>query len=104
MLAAHPLSKPEGPQTGGLKDFSCTTISRVYREQNKNNRIYIVNRSSLGENALLKPEVRGERLDWFQLTERQHCPLVTTNLCRKQTIFEHMSNIKEELTLFRLKK
>jgi len=48
-------------ETADLLGFSCTTISRVYREK------YTVSGS---ENALLL-EVRGEWPDWFELIERQ---------------------------------
>ena len=48
-------------ETADLLGFSRTTISRVYRERS----------ISLGENALLMPEVRGEWPDWFKMIERQ---------------------------------
>jgi hypothetical protein len=52
--------------------FSRATISRVYREWSEKEEIgYQVSGSSVGENALLMPEVRGEWQDWFELIERQ---------------------------------
>ena len=55
--------------TADLLGFSCTTISRV--ENGPKKRKYPVSGSSVGENALLMPEVRGEWPDWFELIERQ---------------------------------
>ncbi len=56
-------------KTADLLGFSCTTISRVYREQKK--RQYSVSGSSVDENALLMSEVRGELADWLEVIERQ---------------------------------
>jgi len=41
-----------------LLGFSCTTISRVYSGPKKE--MYIVSSRSVGKNALLTPEVRGD--------------------------------------------
>ncbi len=48
-------------KTADLLRFSCTTISRVYRECPKR-RKYPVSGSCVDENALLMSEVRGERM------------------------------------------
>ncbi len=48
-----------------------TQPSLGFAENGLKKRKYPVSRSSLGENALLLPEVRGERPGWFEMTERQ---------------------------------
>jgi len=55
------LSIPESPDLLGF--------SRTDNGQKK--RKYPVSSSPVGKNALLKPEVRGEWPDWFELIERQ---------------------------------
>ena len=57
-------------ETADLLGFSRTTISRV-TENGPKMRQYPVSGTSLGENALLMPEVRGEWPDWFKMIERQ---------------------------------
>ena len=57
-------------ETADLLGFSRTTISRV-TENGPKKRKFPVSGTSLGENALLKPEVRGEWPDWFKMIERQ---------------------------------
>ena len=57
-------------ETADLLGFSRTTISRV-TENGPKKRKYPVSGTSLGENALLMPEVRGEWPDWFKMIERQ---------------------------------
>ncbi|KAF7647059.1 hypothetical protein LDENG_00178000 [Lucifuga dentata] len=60
-------------ETADLLGFSRITISRVYRERSEKEKIS----SSLGENASLMPEVRGEWSDWFKMIERQQKATVT---------------------------
>ncbi len=57
-------------KTADLLGFSCTTISRVYRECLKK-RKYPVTGRCVNENALLMSEVRGEWADWLEMIERQ---------------------------------
>lgn len=54
-----------------LLGLSCTTIPRVNR-WSENREKNPVSSCSLGQDALLMPEVRGERPGWFQLIEMQH--------------------------------
>ncbi len=51
-------------ETADLWGFSCTTNGPKKRK-------HPVSGSSLGENALLMPEVRGEWPGWFKMIERQ---------------------------------
>ena len=55
-------------ETADLLEFSHTMISRIYKERLRKK--YLVNKSFMGKNALLMPEVRGEWTDWFELIER----------------------------------
>jgi len=52
--------------------FSCTTISRVYREWSEKEKISR-EQQLCGENALLMSEVRGELAKWLEMIERQQC-------------------------------
>lgn len=58
-------------ETAKLLGLSCTTIPRVNR-WSENREKNPVSSCSLGQDALLMPEVRGERPGWFQLIEMQH--------------------------------
>jgi hypothetical protein len=51
-------------------DFHAQT-SLGFTENGPKKRKYPVSGSSVGANALLMPEVRGEWPDWFELIERQ---------------------------------
>ncbi len=53
-------------ETDDRLGFSCTTISRVYREDSEK---YPVSSSCVDENALLMTEVRGEWADWLEMIE-----------------------------------
>ncbi len=53
-------------ETDDRLGFSCTTISRVYREDSEKNP---VSSSCVDENALLMSEVRGEWADWLEVIE-----------------------------------
>ncbi len=59
-------------KTADLLVFSCTAISRVYREWcGVKKRKYPVSGSCVDENALLMSEARGEWADWLEMIERQ---------------------------------
>jgi len=60
------------------------TISRVYRKWSGKKKKNPVSGSSVGENALLMPEVRGEWPDWFKLIEKQQYG--TTKICRRASL------------------
>ncbi|XP_073782825.1 uncharacterized protein si:rp71-77l1.2 isoform X1 [Danio rerio] len=52
--------------------FSVSALpSRGFTKNGRKKRKYPVSDSSVGTNALLMPELRGEWPDWFQLIERQ---------------------------------
>ena len=55
-------------ETADLLGFSCTTISRVYRERSENEKIS--SERQLCERKCLV-DVRGEWSDWFEMIERQ---------------------------------
>ncbi|MDF4259779.1 hypothetical protein P3388_25940 [Vibrio parahaemolyticus] len=62
-----------GARRAGLSiywDFH-TQPSLGFTEDGPKKKKYPVSSSSLGENALLMPEVRGEWPDWFKMIERQ---------------------------------
>ncbi len=53
-----------------LQGFSCTTISRIYRELSEKEKISSEG-SCVDENALFMSEFRGEWADWLEMIERQ---------------------------------
>lgn len=63
---------------------SCTTISSIYTERSEKSK-YPVRGSSLGKNALLIPEVRGE---WphRQMIVDMYTPLILIFIQRSHTI------------------